>query len=679
MAQGNILILNKSSHETELIHKFCQSIGTVYSTVNLDEAISIIESQTCNLVVVDASLASYASLKGLFKNTTSIVITGTNEKQLKEIAMEWPLEHYVDYQTISFEAQDNAGLLRSLKIAMEYSLLKSEAKNLKKSMNLLQIEMKEAYSEVKDIMNFIRESTIAELEKRIAIEEKYIGFQKEKLKLEKILRKIYTSHDVTNFFDVINDIKKIIQAEGITIYILDESKKLGKHLKPLVWDDSFLTHKDFSSHIPIDSAEDFAASVARYGKDINIHEIFHDKRVSKRYIEQTKSPLKSILCVPIMHDKEIIGVTEVYNKMVNGKISKDGFSKEDLEILHGLSEHISIAMTNLNFIQYDPLTGLLRGEAFLEKVIQKINSRRKRRQEEGSFAIVMGDVDWFKNYNDRNGHEAGNRLLRQLAKVLKSSIREEDLLCRYGGEEFLFCLSGIMNTEEACHLTERIRKNVEERYFEYQEFQPRNNLTMSFGATLIPESRLNNTSFITRDELIKIIDQADLALAEAKGKKSVSLKPHDRGKKVVTKNKVCAYYGSYEQEKSMPETIRPYQENIFEEKRKFKRFYTSTLLMYKEDGSHRVTKTINLSLGGAKIISDTEFFVTQNLDLILILGKKATHFKGEVVYAGIAPDESSQYYIGIKFKDTSFSDMKILQDFFHSLSDYRNKEMRFEF
>jgi len=288
-------------------------------------------------------------------------------------------------------------------------------------------------------------------------------------------------------------------------------------------------------------------------------------------------------------------------------------------------------------------------------------------------------VDWFKNYNDRNGHEAGNRLLRQLARVLKSSIREEDLLCRYGGEEFLFCLSGIMNTEEACHLTERIRKNVEERYFEHQEFQPRNNLTMSFGVTLIPKEKINASSYITRTELIKIIDQADLALAEAKGKKSASLKPHERGKKVITKNQVCAFYGSQEQEKSRAETIKPYQEKFFEDKRKYKRFYTSTLLMYKENGSHRVTKTINLSLGGARIISESEFPVTQNLELILILGKKATHFKGEVVYAGLSPDESSQFHIGIKFKDTSFSDMKILQDFFKSMADHQNREMRFEF
>ncbi|MCK7518371.1 MAG: GGDEF domain-containing protein [Ignavibacteriales bacterium] len=103
---------------------------------------------------------------------------------------------------------------------------------------------------------------------------------------------------------------------------------------------------------------------------------------------------------------------------------------------------MAIAMAKLNLIQYDPLTGLLRPEPFFEKVLQKINGLSKRRREEGAMALVMGDVDWFKAYNDRNGQEAGNRLLRELGHVLKLAIREEDLICRYGGEEFLFFLTG---------------------------------------------------------------------------------------------------------------------------------------------------------------------------------------------------------------------------------------------
>ncbi len=144
-----------------------------------------------------------------------------------------------------------------------------------------------------------------------------------------------------------------------------------------------------------------------------------------------------------MHETDVIGVLEVYNKHHDGAVSPEGYTREDEQVLRGLSEHISLAMTKLNLIQYDALTGLLRPDPFFQKVVLKIQQRSKRRQEVDAYAMVMGDVDWFKQYNDRNGHEAGNRLLRELAAVLKSSIRDDDLLCRYGGEEFLFFLTGV--------------------------------------------------------------------------------------------------------------------------------------------------------------------------------------------------------------------------------------------
>jgi GGDEF domain-containing protein len=99
--------------------------------------------------------------------------------------------------------------------------------------------------------------------------------------------------------------------------------------------------------------------------------------------------------------------------------------------------------------------------------------------------------------------------------VLKQSIREDDLICRYGGEEFLFFLAGVNSLQEACILTDRIRKNVEDTYFDHEELQPRNNLTMSFGVTLLPKKDEFFAS-LNRYELKKIANEADMALAEAK-------------------------------------------------------------------------------------------------------------------------------------------------------------------
>lgn len=669
MAIGNILILNKNSQERDLIAQFCQEIGTVLSATTMEEAISFLESNNCNLAVVDSVLAKYSSLKGLFKNTTSIIITGKDEKNIKEIMKEWPLERYLDFQIISPQVQYNSDLLRPLKRAMEHSLLKSEVENLKKSIELLQIELKETHLEIKEMMNFIQESVVKELEKRIMIEAKYIGFQKEKRKIEKILRNLYNANDVTKLLDTVYDIKEIVQARGITIYIIDKNETLGKYLKPLVWNDVFIIHKDFSQYVASIDDQDFAAISARYSREINTANLSFDRRLSKRYTERIHPPLKNILCVPITHDKEVTGVLEVYNKTTKGKIIEQGFTREDQEILRRLSEHISIAMTKLNLIQHDALTGLLRPDTFFEKAIQKIYSSSKRRQEEGSsYAMVMGDVDWFKNYNDRHGHEAGNRLLRELSNIFKSSVREEDLLCRYGGEEFLIFLSGISDMKEACRLTDRIRKNVEEHYFEYQEFQPRNNLTISFGVSLIPREKIDSTTPLTKNELKKIINEADIALAEAKGKRSSALGPPEAEEKVLTKNKVCAYHGGKTEEERETGIIETYREPFPEDKRKYKRFYTSTFIIYSDNSSHKVTKTINLSLGGAKIISENKLPVAQTINLFLILGKKATQFRSEVVYSRESPGDSSRFCTGLKFKELSINDRSVLEDHFNSLT-----------
>src|SRR5665647_2959352 len=92
----------------------------------------------------------------------------------------------------------------------------------------------------------------------------------------------------------------------------------------------------------------------------------------------------------IMHGRKVIGVLEVYNKTVGGKASPEGFTREDQQILSGLSEHMAMAMAKLNLIQFDPLTGLLRPDPFFEKVLQKVHALSKRRREEGSMALVMG-------------------------------------------------------------------------------------------------------------------------------------------------------------------------------------------------------------------------------------------------------------------------------------------------
>ena len=86
MAEQHILILNKISEEAAKLKKLCGQLGSVYIASSIEETIALVEKIEFNVLVVDESFAKYSSLKGLFRATTSIVITGIEGKKLNKIA-----------------------------------------------------------------------------------------------------------------------------------------------------------------------------------------------------------------------------------------------------------------------------------------------------------------------------------------------------------------------------------------------------------------------------------------------------------------------------------------------------------------------------------------------------------------------------------------------------------------
>jgi diguanylate cyclase (GGDEF)-like protein len=665
MADEKVTLLFRNTADSSLLRMLALSASPTLACQTVEAAAALSPQDPPDVLIIESSLADYALLRPHLNTRTAALVTSRDERAAPDRLAGWPMEFYADFAPFPTDRRTREGFLRALSRALEVARLKAQVETLA-AQKASQNRVREVFSEIREIKSFINDNVVRELEKRVALQVRYLWFQRRKQKIEDILRKIYIADDVSSLLDTVYDIKALVQASGITFYILDENETLGQYLKPLVWDDAFLSHHEFSRYIALLDSPDFAAQAVRHREDINLSSFSLDKRLAKRYVEHLKHPLRSLLCVPIMHEKEVIGVLEVYNKLADGEVSRQGFSREDQQVLRGLSEHISLAMTKLNLIQYDALTGLLRPDPFFEKVIQKINQRSKRRQEVASYAMVMGDVDWFKLYNDRNGHEAGNRLLRQLSAVLKSSIREEDLICRYGGEEFLFFLTGVNSLEEACVLTERIRKSVEAQYFEKEEFQPRSNLTMSFGVTLLPR-REEFFASINRYELRKIASEADMALAEAKGKRFYGQKAPGEPEADASKNKVCAYQReAFDRDRGGG--VAPFRQEFFEEKRRHERHYISTLLLYQENGHFKVTKTINMSLGGLRIFSDSKLPLAKALDLFLILESRATAFKGEVVYSQKTADEPAEYQTGIKFREMAAAEKQVLEDFLAAVS-----------
>jgi len=141
----------------------------------------------------------------------------------------------------------------------------------------------------------------------------------------------------------------------------------------------------------------------------------------------------------------------------------------------------------------DGLTGLFNRRYFNELITVEVNHLKRS---PAALSLLMLDIDNFKNYNDSQGHPAGDVLLKDAAKVFKNSVRPSDLVCRYGGEEFMIILPQT-NKMAAKIVAERLRVRV-------GLYLP---TTVSIGIAGIPEDA---------QEISVLIEKADNALYQAK-------------------------------------------------------------------------------------------------------------------------------------------------------------------
>jgi diguanylate cyclase (GGDEF)-like protein len=151
----------------------------------------------------------------------------------------------------------------------------------------------------------------------------------------------------------------------------------------------------------------------------------------------------------------------------------------------------------------DSLTGLFNHRHILELTSLAVE-RADRYQEPVS--VVMADIDHFKAVNDEFGHLAGDALLRQLALLLRDSVRSVDAVGRYGGEEFLLLLPHTAY-DEARRLADRIRARVMACAFRVAERTHK--LTLSMGVFACPSPLVSSAADLVRE--------ADRALYRAKG------------------------------------------------------------------------------------------------------------------------------------------------------------------
>jgi diguanylate cyclase (GGDEF)-like protein len=217
---------------------------------------------------------------------------------------------------------------------------------------------------------------------------------------------------------------------------------------------------------------------------------------------QSCAQSKQFHCIKLNHNGVFLGFLQFYQ-------ARNEISEQFKQITARIAEAISNALASLQLKNVlheqairDPLTNLY-NRRFMYEVFEQTLHRAERHQQH--VAVLMVDIDYFKQLNDNFGHDAGDQVLMSIAGVFQHNVRLEDISCRYGGEEFCFiCPDSTL--ADAYNLAEKLRLQIAALQVYYQgELLPE--ITISIGVALFP---------MHGNECKTLIIEADRALYLAK-------------------------------------------------------------------------------------------------------------------------------------------------------------------
>ncbi len=221
------------------------------------------------------------------------------------------------------------------------------------------------------------------------------------------------------------------------------------------------------------------------------------------------------LCIPLVAQGETIGILHFV-------ISPKDSLNETQSMINAIAEQVGLTLANIQLRDSlreqairDPLTGLFNRRYMLE-AIEQSHSRAERNKTE--ISIMMIDLDHFKLFNDNFGHEAGDHILKAVSQVLKDSLRQEDIACRYGGEEFCI-VCPTTGEQHALQIAERIRQGIRSLELNINQLSL-GTVTTSIGIAVYPHHAIN------MNDVIRIADEF-LYLAKKNGRDRVEVAVHN--------------------------------------------------------------------------------------------------------------------------------------------------------
>jgi len=345
-------------------------------------------------------------------------------------------------------------------------------------------------NESKEITHFV--SIWKDVTQIVRMEER-LKFEKEKLEeiidFDEQLTRIRKSDKLIDF--VVTKTMKILEVEKCSVMLVDgETKQLYTK-----------STQGFAEDAPmrIDVSGSIVEKVILEGQPLLVNDL--QTYPPFKNLKQSSYLGSSFMIVPIRLGQDVMGVIIAADKHTDS--DEIGiFDTVDLKILCAIAAAMAVAIENVSFykeLHYltitDPLTHIHNYRYFVNSLDYEL---KRLKRFHGDLSLLMMDIDGFKSFNDEFGHLEGDALLKEISLIIHLNLREVDILCRYGGDEFVVILPGT-NKNNAVIAAEKIGKCIENAKFQ-------KTVTLSIGVVQYRDK-------MTRHDLIF---RADKALYQAK-------------------------------------------------------------------------------------------------------------------------------------------------------------------
>jgi diguanylate cyclase (GGDEF)-like protein len=346
-------------------------------------------------------------------------------------------------------------------------------------------------------LNILNEEKSRELKTNLALKAKIIRYNG----LKKVVEELNASLDLDSVADKLVSIafSLVSNNKGVCVLYLIDNQTQKLNLFKAKKEDKKLIIRAKEGTI-------FDLWVLRHASPLLVEDIKNDFRFDLEKLRaQDMRPVASLVSSPLISEHSFLGI-------LKSDYQEPGFyNQEDLRLLSTICDLGAVALENSQLFQktqdlaiHDGLTSLYTKGYFLERLKEEC---KRSIHQNTVFSLLMLDIDFFKNYNDKFGHTAGDIVLRNLSGNITESLKGlNPVTGRFGGEEFCVILRGI-DKKKACHVAEGLRQRIEKEKIILRRVET--SITVSIGIATFPSDASDE------DELIL---KSDKAMYEAKQK-----------------------------------------------------------------------------------------------------------------------------------------------------------------